>query len=233
MVTRRETLRGTAYYLGGLAVTLASPEVPTIPQRIVIFTGYAIAALAIEGTLSLRRGRKEERTTREPQVEVLLEGLLAKHRTDGPDYRTNVMIPFENRPVAGLLSNRFSYRTLEFKDHTGGYSESELQQSYDIGQGCCGLAWAKCRPVVYGEGRKERAEKEMTGEQLGASAAVESMLSVPIYDGERLPDNLVCVVNVDSTAPLSETSFTDRVILQDTERRANFIAATVKEDYHA
>lgn len=233
MVTRRETIRGTGYYIGGLAVTLASPEVPTISLRIVIFTGYALAVLAVEGTLRLRRDRKAERTTHEPQVEALLDSLVTKHRTAGADYRANVMIPFENRPIAGRFAQRFSYRTLELKDHTGGYSESEIRQSYEIGQGCCGLAWSKCRPVVYGEDRSYRVEKEMVQEQLESSINVESILSVPIYDGERLHDNLVCVVNVDSTAPLSQTSFTDSTELQDIERHAGFIAATIREDYHA
>jgi hypothetical protein len=171
---------------------------------------------------------------REPQVEVLLDALLKKYRDRGVDchLRANVMIPFENNPLRSYLWSRLGRRTLEFKDDTGGYSEAELGQSYEQGQGSCGLAWKRCRPIVYGEGQKEAAERRMTEKQLNASESVESILSVPIYDGERLPENLVCVVNVDSENELSETPFSDESIVGDTEDHADVIAAAVKEDYH-
>lgn len=235
MVSRRETLRGVVYYLAGLAVTLVSPTLSSPLHRGGIFTAFAVVVLAIEAARRVQRNRLSERTTREPQVEVLLDALLRKYRERGVDchLRANVMVPFENRPVRSFLSDRLGRRTLEFKDDTGGYSEDELEQSYEEGQGSCGIAWKRCRPVVYGEGQKEVAERAMTEDQVDATESVESILSVPIYDGERIPTNLVCVVNVDSENVQSETPFSSESIIEDTENHVDVIAAAVKEDYHA
>ena len=89
------------------------------------------------------------------------------------------------------------------------------------------------KSVVFGEGQKEAAEKAMTDTQLEKSSNVESILSVPIYENERRPANLVCVVNVDSEDRLSETCFTEDDIKSHTQRHADVIAAAVEEDYHA
>lgn len=233
MVNVRKTLLGTFYYLGGLAVTLASPEL-AIQQRFLVFTGFALIVFVIEVGRRLLKSRREEQYIREPQVEVLLDGLRDFHRESGADchLRVNVMVPYENRPVLSQFSNRLSAKNLRFKDHTGGFSQQELNLSYEIGQGSCGLAWKQCRPVVYGEGQKEEAEKEMTQEQLDNAGNVESILSVPIYENERQPENLVCVVNIDSEDILSETCFSDEQVQSRTERQADVIAATVREDYH-
>lgn len=234
MVNKRETVLGIFYYLGGLAVTLASPEL-TVPERLGIFTSFALIVFVVEAGRRLLKSKKEEQITRERQVEELLDGLIDVHRECCSDchLRANVMVPYENRPILSQLFSRFSRKTLEFKDHTGGFSEGELGLSYEIGQGSCGLAWKRCRPVVYGEGQKDEAEKAMTKTQLEKASDVESILSVPIYENERRPENLVCVVNIDSEDNLSETCFTNDVLQSRTERHADVIAATVKEDYHA
>lgn len=234
MVDKRETLLGMLYYLAGLGVTLASPELAT-PERLATFTLFALSVFAIEAGRRISKGRREERIAREPQVEVLLDGLIEVHQKRGADchLRANVMVPVENRPILSQFSGRFSERTLEFKDHTGGFSQEELALSYETGQGTCGLAWKRCRPVAYGEGQKDEAEKAMTEKQLKKTGNVESVLSVPIYEKERRPENLVCVVNVDSEGKLSETCFTDEDVKSRTEQHADVIAATVEEDYHA
>ncbi|WP_152424831.1 hypothetical protein [Natronococcus jeotgali] len=233
MVSKRETLLGIFYYLAGLAVTLASPELEA-PQRFVVFSLFALIVFIIESGRRVLKRRKEDAISREPQVEVLLDGLIEKYRERSDCHlRANVMVPFENRPIQSQFLKRRSYTTLEFKDHTGGYSEHELELSYESGQGSCGLAWKRCRPVIYGEGQREAAEKAMTDTQLKKAGHVESVLSVPIYENERRPENLVCVVNVDSEDCLSETCFTEDGIMSYTERHADVIAATVEEDYHA
>jgi len=234
MVNKRETLLGIFYYLGGLAVTLASPEL-AVPERLATFTLFALLVFIIEATRRIANGRREKRIAREPQVEVLLDGLIDVHQESGTDshLRANVMVPFENRPILSQFADRLSENTLEFKDHTGGFTQEELAFSYELGQGTCGLAWKQCRPVVYGEGQKDEAEKAMTEKQLKSTSSVESVLSVPIYEKERRPENLVCVVNVDSENKLSKTCFTDEDVKSRTEQHADVIAATVEEDYHA
>lgn len=213
MVSKRETLLGIFYYLGGLAVTLASPELEVI-QRLGVFSLFALVVFAIESGRRLLKSRRETAISREPQVEVLLDGLIETYRERSDCHlRANVMVPFENRPIASQFLKRLSHEALEFKDHTGGYSEQELELLYESGQGSCGLAWRRCRPVVYGEGQKEEAEKAMTDIQLEKAGHVESILSVPVYEGERRPENLVCVVNVDSEDSLPETCFREDDIM--------------------
>jgi len=233
MVNKRETLLGIFYYLGGLSVTLASPELE-VRQRFVVFSLFALVVFIIEVGRRILKSRKEDIISREPQVEVLLDGLIERYREESDCHlRANVMVPFENRPIQSQFLKRQSKKTLEFKDHTGGYSEQELELSYELGQGSCGLAWGRCRPVVYGEGQREAAEKAMTDTQLEKASHVESILSVPVYKNERRPTNLVCVVNIDSEDRLSETSFTEDDVKSYTERHADVIAAAVEEDYHA
>lgn len=233
MVSKRETLLGIFYYLGGLAVTLASPELEVL-QRLGVFSLFALVVFVIESGRRILKSKREDEISREPQVEVLLDGLIDKYRERSDCHlRANVMVPFENRPIASQFLDRFSDKTLNFKDHILGYSESELELTYDLGQGSCGLAWERCRPVVYGEGQKEQAEKAMTQKQLEKAGNVESILSVPVYESERRPENLVCVVNIDSEDRLSETCFTEDEIKSITERQADVIAAAVEEDYHA
>lgn len=233
MVSKRDTILGIFYYLGGLAVTLASPELE-IPQRFVVFSLFALVVFVIESVRRVLRKRREDVISREPQVEALLNGLIRKHQEKSDCHlRANVMVPFENRPIQSQLFRQRSHRTLKFKNYAGEYSEQELQLSYEFGQGSCGLAWKRCRPVIYGEGRKEAPEEKMTEVQLEKAGNVESILSVPIYDGERRSENLICVVNIDSEDRLSETCFTEDDVKSLTERHADVVAATVEEDYHA
>jgi hypothetical protein len=233
MVDTRETVLGIFYYLSGLSVTLASPELQVL-QRFIVFSFFAIGVLVIESGRRILAGRKENTISREPQVEVLLDGLLDEYRKRSDCHlRANVMVPFENRPIQSKFVGQRSYKTLEFKDHTGGYSEEELELAYEPGQGSCGLSWKQCKPVVYGEGQKETAEKAMTNTQLQKTRGVESVLSVPVYKNARRPENLVCVVNVDSENSLPETCFTEDNIVSYTEHHADVIAATVEDDYYA
>lgn len=114
--------------------------------------------------------------------------------------RANIMLPNED----GRLSIAYA---------TAGYSQEEHRSSWEIGQGCAGVAWESERtqyapedeelPVSVEDAEARSRPWNMTDQQIRMTAGtIASVLSVPIRDQD---DRVVGVFSLDDRKPITES----------------------------
>ncbi|MEW6352408.1 MAG: GAF domain-containing protein [Thermodesulfobacteriota bacterium] len=112
-----------------------------------------------------------------------------------PEVRANVMLV--TKPWRGLLGENLEicYYSTDDDFH---YREDETDLVWKKGQGACGAAWAKQKPVPYDSANKDLKipAGKLTAGQKTATSHLRSLLSVPIWNFEA--KRIVGVLNLDS-----------------------------------
>ncbi len=186
--------------------------------------GVGTAAQFVVSYVSLYRPYSKLRYDHRAELlGVIFEGLRREYEalTDGEaDVRMNVM-PVKRQFGQGLLPRRDSFLEIEF--HTDGYDREELEQRYKPGEGCCGQAYVENNPTYYDERRQPLGEGRMSATQRRVTEDVKSVLTVPVYRPGKVDEEIIGVLNLDSTAYIDETKFNEKAVQRLVMRRAALV----------
>lgn len=186
--------------------------------------GVGTVAQFVVSYVSLYRPYSELRRDHRAQlIAVVFEGLRREYEElTGRDagVRINVMT-VERRFGQGLLPRRTS--GLEIAFHTDGYDPEELEQRYAPGEGCWGRAYVENNPTYYDERRQSLGERQMSATQRRVTEDVKSALSVPVYRPGETDDEIVAVLNLDSSRHVERTNFNEKAVQRLVMRRATLV----------
>lgn len=109
---------------------------------------------------------------------------------------------------------------LEIIFYCGDYTDSELEQKYNIGVGCCGFALLSNSQIYYDSVLQNQTSLHMTSTQQTVTQHIKSILSTPIYSpNDALRLHPIAILNLDSIDGINITGF-DQAPIQ--EIAANF-----------
>lgn len=186
--------------------------------------GAGTAAQLVVSYVSLYRPYSKLRYDhRSELVSVIFEGLRRDYREltgSNATVRMNVMTVkrgFSHR----LLPWRDSYLEIEFC--TDGYNRAEREQRYSPKEGCYGQAYVESNPTYYDERQQPLGERHMSPTQRQVNEDVKSVLSVPVYRPGKVDDEIIAVLNLDSTDYIEQTKFNERAVHRLAMRRAALV----------
>lgn len=208
-----------------LAVSLFTIPVGR-PARIAAVAVGTVAQFVVSYVSLYRPYSKLRRDHRVQLMGVLFEGLRREYRKQaGTDAepRVNVM-QVERQFAEGILPRR--ERQLRIAFHTDGYGREEVGQRYAPGEGCWGRAYVENDPTYYDERRQPLGERQMSATQRRVTEDVKSVLSVPVYRPGRSDDEIIAVLNLDSSRNVERTKF-DKKAVQRTAMRWSTLAGHV------
>lgn len=201
-------LAATAITAIALVVALFSLPVGFEVRVVTVVVGTA--AQFVASYVTLYRPYSELRYDHRAQLmAIVFEGLLREYAEEmetEAGIRANVM-PVSHGFAAGLLPVRERYLEIEF--HTSEYGREELEQRYEPGEGCCGQAYVENNPTYYDERDRPLGEGRMSATQRAVTADVKSVLSVPVYHPGSANDEIIAILNLDSSAHIDETKFNE------------------------
>jgi hypothetical protein len=192
-----------------------------------IVLGIALSGLYFVYTEMIARGRQSE--LRDARISDVLEtarGFLAE--SGARDIRANLMVPI-------------SGDTLQVRCRAGDYDPSEIEDTWERGVGCAGIAFDRGRTVLgarTGEERDRAADQsdaDVIFEVLSARPAIpkeriESVMSVPIRD--QRSGRTIGVLNFDDRLVLSVSPLSRASVIITIERLANRLVTTLAEEEH-
>lgn len=187
----------------------------------ILAVGVGTAAQFVVSYVSLYRPYSELRYDHRAELlAVIFEGLRREYEEltgSDAEVRMNVM-PVDNHFSRGLLPRRNDYLQIEF--HTDGYDREELEQRYSAGEGCWGQAYVENNPTYYDGQRQPVGDGRMSATQRRVTEDVKSVLSVPVYKPGRVDEEIIAVLNLDSTAYTEETRFNEKAVHRLVMRQA-------------
>lgn len=143
---------------------------------------------------------------------------LAKEGGTSPSVRLNVMLPTRKFKLFEVL-----YIYYYACPQGVVYTEMERDCPWWKKDGTCGWAWAKRQTTIFDSKDPDlrAAARRLKKYQLDAVAHIQSVLSVPIWDA----DKVVGVLNIDSESNVGQTRFNQENIWQLAEASARCLAA--------
>jgi hypothetical protein len=104
---------------------------------------------------------------------------------------------------------------LEVNYYCGEYTDSELEQKYDNGVGCCGFSLSSNSQVYYDSVSQHQTSLHMTSTQQSVTQHIKSILSTPIYSpNDALRIHPIAILNLDSIDGINVTGF-DQPAIQE------------------
>ncbi len=141
--------------------------------------------------------------------ETYLRHLAENRKRPKVEARLNLMLPSSNRDTDAVVLK------IEFTDYESNFTEAELNELWQEGQGKCGVAWKQRKQTVYAAGVKDPETRfEAMGDKSSAAQVLKSVLSTPVL-WKHEP---IAVLNLDSQQGPSVTRVhteTVKILLKD------------------